>query len=400
MSRLGCMRRAALRVLLLGGMLLLGTGTAAAQSGSVSYSLWSLDGHRVTMRFLLPAAEANRIAGTDIDVLTMSRFASYLLDHTAVQAAGQNCPAIDQGYDIGKVDPLTVGAGLDGFEIFFQCDQPQEIVLEEQIDGGPFAQQLFTAAHQWLSLPTQGTMPSAGILRYVSLGGRHVLGSLARWCFLLGAWLLVRRARPLAGVIGGLAAGYALSIPLALLGSVTPHAVLLEAFLGLLVALLAGQLLARQLERERLVALGACGLLLWMAAMALFAHAGARVWLLAGAGLFAGGFLCLRQRPSAIALGPAALGVLFGLLDGWLLPAQLLPLQLPVRTQWPMLAGFDVGALLAEALVLAALLAAGFLAQQWSGWPRRMAARALLRDVVTAALGALGLFWLVSGLHG
>ena len=88
---------------------------------SVSYSSWGLSGDTFIVRYLLPISDAERVAGTNIEVLVQQRLGVYLLAHLAVRAGSQDCPAIDQGYDIGKVDPLTVAAGLYGFEIFFRC---------------------------------------------------------------------------------------------------------------------------------------------------------------------------------------------------------------------------------------------------------------------------------------
>src|SRR6185437_10560412 len=177
-----------------------------ADLGSASYSTWSVEGGRITMRFLLPVADAQRIAGTDIEVLVQQRVGQYLLDHLAVRSGAARCGAIDQGYDIGRVDPLTVASGLYGFEIFFQCPEPAAsaqsvgVILEDralfdrlpaqvdfariQIGDGALQTQLFTRAHQQLMLPRQGSIASAGISRYVGLGWARVLDHWDRLCFL------------------------------------------------------------------------------------------------------------------------------------------------------------------------------------------------------------------------
>lgn len=109
---------------------------APGAAASASYSTWivSRDAQTVTLRLTLPAAAAQRLSGTDIPVLTVSKLGDYVLAHTAVEAAGRDCPASDQGYDLGRVDPLNVGAGLYGFEIVFRCPRRLTgLLLEDHV---------------------------------------------------------------------------------------------------------------------------------------------------------------------------------------------------------------------------------------------------------------------------
>jgi hypothetical protein len=206
-----------------------GAGAGSIGDRSVSYSTWSLSGDTFIVRYLLPIVDAERVAGTDIEVLVQQRLGDYLLAHLAVRDGGQDCPAIDQGYDIGRVDPLTVAAGLYGFEIFFRCPQlaaaapaasapATRVELEDralfdripghvdfarvQIGGTGLSPQLFTRQHQQLLLPGEAVRAApapAGLSRYAALGIGNVLGSLDRLCFLVGTLLLMfgsRQAAP------------------------------------------------------------------------------------------------------------------------------------------------------------------------------------------------------------
>src|SRR5436190_16771028 len=94
---------------------------ALADSHSVSYSDWTIAGDIATLKFVLPEVEARRLTGVDVPLATTKKLGEYLLAHVAVEGDGQNCAPIDQGYDIGLVDPLAVGSGAFGFEIFFRC---------------------------------------------------------------------------------------------------------------------------------------------------------------------------------------------------------------------------------------------------------------------------------------
>lgn len=391
-------------------------GSAGGSIGSASYSTWSLEGDTVIARFMLPRADAQRVAGTDIDVLVQQRIGDYLLAHLAVRARAEDCQAIDQGYDIGRVDPLTEASGLYGFEIFFRCAQPSGVVLEDralfdrlpgqvnfarvQVNGSRFSEQLFTSARRTLALPHAGAPRAAGLGRYLALGAAHIVRRWDRLCFLLGALLLARRMRHVLRIATGLAAGYALSLPAALSAALAPRGRLLEAGMGFLVALLALQMIAQPLRRRRGAALGAAGALLWLAAVALLGHAIWPVMLLAGAALFAGSYLAAQEGLEQRGFGWLLLPAVFGFLDGFALPAALGPLQLSGAAMLAAVAGFDVGALLAAVAVLAVF---GALLAGASVWQRTRAsalALALAGDVAAAGLGGLGVFWMLSRLHG
>ena len=261
-----------------------------AELGSASYSIWSIERDRVTARFLLPLADAQRIAGSALQVLVQQRVGQYLLDHLSVRAGPRRCEAIDQGYDIGRVDPLTVAPGLFGFEIFFQCAAPglapagtaldmshlhiEDHALFDRLagqvnfarvqsagaaSGSAFHTELFTPSHQAMSLAMATTSPDWG--RYLALGFRHLLGHWDHLCLLLAVVLLAagQRDRWLLGA--SLASGYACALLLTAGFGLVPRPGLLGSAMGALIALAAGQLVVRQLAATGVAALVATGVL-------------------------------------------------------------------------------------------------------------------------------------------
>src|SRR5262249_50186853 len=90
-------------------------------TANVSYTVWTVSSSSVLVKFLLPAPVARSLTGAEVPLLTTRKLGDYVLQHVEVEAAGGACPAVDQGYDLGKVDPLAVGADLYGFEILFRC---------------------------------------------------------------------------------------------------------------------------------------------------------------------------------------------------------------------------------------------------------------------------------------
>lgn len=385
---------------------------AADTAGSVSYSTWTITPEKVILKFVLPVGEAQRLTGTKMSLATIDRLKGYLLKHTGVTTGqGENCPAMDQGYDLGRVDPLTVAPGFYGNEIFFKCaGQPDSYVFENHVlfdrnprhvdfarietSDGHFVSQVFTAGRQQLRVPATGAVPAAGIGRYVHLGFVHIRGSWDRLCLLLGLLLLMRRKEDLLYGGGGLIAGYSLALAQSATTLMMPRTALLEAFVGFLVALIGAELAAREADRGKIAALGSLGLAA-LGVAAAFAYGSRPALVLFGAALLTGAALIGAGRYAAWRTYlPAGLGLIFGYLDGFVLPVDLVPSKLSMHAVAWMAMGFDVGAALTCVALL--LLAGGVLLL----WRRRepVLPAALVHDFVAAGLGGLGVFWLLTRL--
>ena len=393
--------------------LLLASAAAAAPlpagSTNVSYSVWTISGSSVLVRFLLPAPVARSLSGADAPLLTTRKLGDYLLQHLAVQAGGRDCAAVDQGYDLGKVDPLAVGADLYGFEILFRCHRMTGLVLHNhavfaRVPGhtdfarversGHSSEQLFTAGREELTVPDGIAMPAAGIGSYMRLGALHLAVGLDRLCFLLGSLLLIRRKQDAAFAFAALLGGYLISLVVSAPGSIVPRASLLEACIGLMVALLAALITLRELRHPRVSALGCPALLALLALATAFTHAQLAALVLFGGAVFAGSLLRASDGfPARAWLVPVAL---VGFLDGFVLPAALAPLPLSAGSQLWMTAGFDAGAAVVAAVVMGAPLGIFVLARQRI---KSTTPRALLNELAAACLGGLGTFWLVSRLY-
>ena len=375
---------------------------------NISYSIWAVRDSQVMLRFLVRASEAQRAVGTGPPVLVARRFGSYLLAHSAVRIAGEDCPAENQGYDISRVNIIGAGRGLYGFEIFFRCPSSGAVTLEEsalfdrlagqvnfariEFRSGVY-QELFTASHERVILPQNGAGPSANWGAYVKLGATHVLHSPALWCLLLGAVWLLLRAPSLGWMSAALAGGYLVSLAGALGGWVAPRGELLSAYGGFLVALLPLQYIARGLRHPARAAVGAAAVSCALVTVAWGVHRPVAAALLAGVALLASGVLAGYARRS----DDSSLGVfatfIAALLDGFTLPQQIAPLHLPVAVRLPMLTAFDVGSVLAAA----AFVALALVVRRLSGGQPASPVATLASDLAAAALSLCGVFWLVSG---
>ena len=401
------MKRLALLALCL---LAASTGCAGAQQRSVSYSTWIVSGNTVTLRYLLPVSVAQRLMGVEVPVLTTARLEDYLLRHQSVGSAGGECPAIDQGFDLGRVDPLAVGSDLYGFEIFYRCTDPRHLLLRNtalfdaapdhidfariQMDGRSIAQ-LFTAQRQELLLPDAGAVSPAAFASYLHLGLGHVLSSADRWIFLFGALLLVRRRQDAACLAAAIVSGYLLSVLVVSTGWVLPRMPRMEAFMGLLVVLLGALIMQRELRSDPGIRMRwPASLLLLVLLVALLRVPAAALALLGGAAL-ATGFLGVSRSSAGQQMLWPGLVVMFTFLDGFALPAVLGPAQLPQPTQLRMLTGFDLGATLIAVLMIALVIGAWRLLRAL----RVTAPSAIVNDVCAACLCGFGSFWLLTRLQ-
>jgi hypothetical protein len=383
---------------------------AQAESRSVSQSTWSVSGRDVQVRVILPTSEARYLVPAGWPRLSTEAVAKYVLNHVSVQADGGPCPAVDQGFDIGLIDPLSVADNLYGFEILFKCTASTGIVLHNALlfdvapqhvdfariesSSGSFVPQLFTAAYQRLRIPEHATVPAAGFGRYLRAGFLHISRSLDRICFLLGLLLIAHRGREKLCILGGLSLGYAAAVALALGGWVVARMNALEAWLGFMVALTAALILAQQLRRSRSLAMTVAGILLALAIAALCVGNLQAALLLLGAGIFAAALLPIAVEFSARPLLWLLPTTLFGFLDGFVLPADLAVLRLAPQERASGLLAFSTGAVLADALLIGAFLgAAGLLRRH-----ELTAPRALAQELATGTLAALGSFWLMSRL--
>lgn len=388
-------------------MLAAAAGGARAQDHSVSYATWMVDGKMVTLRYLLPVPEAQRLLGVEVPVLTTAKLADYLLAHQTVQSAGGDCPAIDQGFDLGRVDPLAVGPDLYGFEIFYRCQDPRQLLLRDTAlfgrmpDHVTFAQiqvqgqrieRLFTAQHQQLALPDDRALPATGIAAYLRLGILHVLTNADRWIFLLGALLLVRRRLDVWYLLAAVVTGYGFSLLAASTAWVLPRMPRLEAFMGFLLVLLAAMLTQRETPGGRGPNLRGPAILLLGILLVALLRAPSAAYALLGAAALAVGLLTLAQWFEGRLQIWAGAVTLFAFLDGFALPAVLGPAQLPQRTQTWISLAFDLGAVSIIVLLLGLAIGAWRVIRTL---PISLP-RAIMHDVGCAALYGLGAFWLLT----
>ncbi|MEJ0035798.1 MAG: HupE/UreJ family protein [Gammaproteobacteria bacterium] len=391
------------------GLLALWVGQACAETQSVSYSTWVISGKTVTLRFLLPVPDAQRLIGRDMPVATVAKLAQYLLGTVSVRSASGACEALDQGYDLGRVDPLSVGAGLYGFEIFYRCEDPRQIVLRDDAlfaripdhlhiarvyQAGRDVEHLFTASDRQWQLPDDGALRRPDAAMYLRLGAERVLRNADLLCVVLGLALVIRRRRDLAYAVLALALGYSASIAISQAGWITPVATPVHAFVGLLAALAALAVVLARTEKRRPIVAGWIGLLLLAAIVAASIDRAAAAWLLLGGAVISAGFSAATPRGETSPMVAPLLAAVLGFLDGFLWAAAIEPARLASQVEVSLLTSINLGALLIETVV-AGLLVGALLLFRMRGFERT---RAFVIDASAAVVAGCGTFWLATRL--
>jgi hypothetical protein len=385
-------------------MLLLLPLPAAAHTLSESHSNWRIEGRIVHLTFTLPNAEARRLAAPGEAGPSEAAIGAYLARHVRVRAGGSDCPQ-EQAPEI-----LSATAGMHRFEFVFQCPTDRNVELgssaffelvpshtnyaQIQTGDGGFVEQLITRERQLLDV-TQVSgreLESAGFLTYVRLGILHIFTGLDHQAFLLGLILLSRRLKDLVFVITGFTVGHSLTLALAFTGVLRPHGEYIDALIGLTIALVGSEIVARNCGRPGIIASGLACLLALMAAVSLAGAGGLPPLLLAGAALAASSYLMISGRLHDTVRLRVVVTVVFGLIHGFGFAAGLLEMRLPAANLAELLFGFNLGVEIGQVtLVLVVLGVAALAVRGGLSVPRRMAA-----DLTAMMLMSVGLFWFVS----
>jgi hypothetical protein len=383
-------------------------GAAAAHTRSQSYSTWTRSGSELRVVFTAPAREVARLPANGPEGWS-ERLAEHLGARLHAWAGDRSCDPIGSPRAL-DASPGSARAELQlhcatspdlkiGVDAFFDAVPSHVHFARVRAAGAPAAEYLLTAGARVAagrvdeSSRTRGGTTLPGYLR---LGVEHIAGGFDHLAFLVGLLLLCAGIREIVWVATGFTLGHSLTLGLAVLGWVRPEARLVEALIGLTIALVAAESAAQRTGGARAIASAlAGGLVLWAL------HAGRRgdaqgALVFSGLALFAPCYLLLCQAPERARSLRPALTFAFGSIHGFGFASQLLAIGVPEDRVVPALLGFNAGVELGQVAVLAILWgASAWIATRWRAFPRALAA-----DGVTAALCALGLFWFASRSQG
>ncbi len=261
-------------------------------------------------------------------------------------------------------------------------------------DGGFVGECVMDRANRSWTLPRVSSASLADVaLRYARLGIDHMALGIDHLAFLASILLLVRGVKPLILAITGFTLGHSLTLALAVLGFAVPDGQLVEALIGLTIALVAAESVFQRQGRlgsyaAVTVAAGAA-LVLWSTFLP-----GPDPLTMVGMTVFFSAYLLLsRERPGWLpGLTPILTGF-FGLIHGFGFANSLQEIGLPADQLAVALLLFNLGIEAGQLLMVGVLLAAFALLVRLA--PAAVAVQGPARNLLASALVALGTFWFV-----
>ena len=382
---------------------------APAHTRSASYSSWQLDEDGARVRLRVTLLELTRLPPQALPAAA-DPIGAYLVARLRLLRAGEPCAP--------TAAPRTLRApqGWAHYEWRVHCPRPGPAAIESHVlidvapshlhfarlrerDGAALERVLTSAEPRWtLEAPHEEAPRAQGtsLGDYVLLGIEHILTGWDHLAFVLALLLLASRLGEVAGLVTSFTLAHSVTLGLAVLGVVRPHAGAVEALIGYSIALVALEnawLLSgrgRALPWLTSSALLGCTALAWLGA----GHVPAPVLL--GVTIFTACHFALLQRAERPARLRAAVAFGFGLVHGFGFAGVLAELELPTDRVVPALFGFNAGVELGQ---LAVVVIAWPLLRALAGLGEGRAYRVAI-DAASAAICGLGLFWFTSRSFG
>jgi len=377
---------------------------AGAHTRSESYSHWHQSGNAITGTITVPLREVMLLyqaGGSDLPPADTMR--DELVATTTVSGSEGVCTA-------DATNILQAASGFVRVELHFDCgsETPRRILYRALFEAAPshvhyakfyrdgvfLAETLFTDTSDTWDIGNLGDASTHSFSSFLRIGIEHITGGIDHIAFLIGMLLIAGSVRRSVIAVTGFTLGHSISLAAAVLGYVHAEGVLVEAFIGFTVALVAIEYFA--LHRQSSVGLAAaCMAFAWSVGLlavildavpgrALFAYAGFGVFALCY--LLASSNLAARDAPRAGTLLFVAT-TCFGLVHGFGFAGFLMETGLLGASLFLPLLGFNLGVEVGQLLlVAAALLLAGLL---------RGRVPQAATPLLAASLCGLGIFWFV-----
>jgi hypothetical protein len=327
--------------------------------------------------------------------------ASHLADTVSVTQAGQPC-------DARAPQPLVAAKGDVRVELVFRCPKPlagsaATVVLGAFFGVSPshvhYARvaRAGGAGHEVLATVRSHTFDVGGreaeapmdFPAFFRLGLEHVLSGVDHLAFLAALTLLAGGLGRAVWAATGFTLGHSLTLGLVAAGWLSPNTRAIEALIGVTVAFAAGEAFATRAGEQSRLGWATLALVAAVPLLAKIAGVSPLPWVVVvGTAVFA---LCAGGLGGATSrrLAPL-LAAAFGLAHGAGFAGALLELDIPRERLLVALLGFNLGV---EAAQILALAVVAVIALAASRLPESARGRSL--DHVTAALFAVGVYWLV-----
>jgi hypothetical protein len=395
---------AVLRILLALFVVLGSTADAFAHTKSETQSVWRIVGSTIHVAYTIPDIEIARLSRNGAPP-SDSDLANYVRQNVTVLHDGALCARSED------VRPVSAASGFRRFEFAYKCPDangmsihssaffpivPTHVTYAQIVtEKGEFISQLLSANQQTLALSSatgQSPLQNASFFEYIGMGIMHIFTGYDHQVFLLGLVLISKRLRDLVFVITGFTLGHSVTLALATIGVIRPHAEYIDALIGLTIALIAAENIGDSNRRSGTVASVMGSMLLLMALGKMTGFGGLPIYLLVGAAIFAVNYLMLSGHLKDAGRLRLVVTLVFGLIHGFGFAANLLDMQLPTGRLAELLVGFNVGVEIGQLTLVCALVAVVWLLSR----VKLTLPRPIVVDVASAGVAGIGLYWFVS----
>jgi hypothetical protein len=386
-------------------IILANVADAFAHTRSETQSVWRIAGSTVHVTYTIPDIEIPRLAHPGGAPLSDSELADYVRQNVTVLRAGQLCERTED------VRSIMASAGFKRFEFAYTCADAENMSIHSSgffsvvpthvtyaqivTERGEFISQLLTAEQQTLNLASasgQSPLQNASFFEYIGMGIMHIFTGYDHQVFLLGLILISKRLRDLIFVITGFTISHSVTLALATIGIIRPHAEYIDALIGLTIVLIAAENIGDSNNRSGTLASIMGSMLLLMALAKMTGLGGLPVYLLVGTAIFAVNYLMLSGHLKDAARLRLVVTLVFGLIHGFGFARNLLDMQLPTGRLAELLFGFNLGVEIGQLTLVCALLTAVWVLSRL----RLTLPRPIVVDVASACVAGVGLYWFVS----
>ena len=378
---------------------------ALAHTRSESFSHWHLSETSVAGTVTIPVREVMALYDSgNATISPQILFKTHLEKSTQVFSLSQACRRTSS-------TSLQAASGFVSIELQYDCQNEAPDRLHYRAlfavapahvhyaklhrDGLLLSEALITDAADSLQISDLDSDQSWSFAAFLKIGLEHIAGGADHIAFLLGLLLIAGSIGRSIVAVTGFTIGHSISLAAAVLGYVRAEGQLVEAFIGLTVALVAIEFFIRGERISKSVALATL-LFAWaIGAAALMTGSIGLISSIAymGIGVFSACYLLLStavsrasdQRGATFLLVTTT--VCFGLIHGFGFAGFLMETGLLGTSLFVPLLGFNLGVELGQLLIVALALVAASLLH------RHM--HRLLPQFAAAGLCALGVFWFV-----
>jgi hypothetical protein len=218
-------------------IILANVADAFAHTRSETQSVWRIAGSTVHVVYTIPEIEIPRLVHPGGALPSDLELADYVRQNVTVLRAGQLCERTED------IRSIMASAGFKRFEFAYTCADAENMSIHSSgffsvvpthvtyaqiiTERGEFISQLLTAEQQTLNLSSasgQSPLQNASFFEYIGMGIMHIFTGYDHQVFLLGLILISKRLRDLIFVITGFTIGHSVTLALATMGIIRPHA--------------------------------------------------------------------------------------------------------------------------------------------------------------------------------